>query len=286
MRKVSKAILAAVGAGAVALATVPAFGQGGGTITLETANFVRTSSSFDSTPEADFTGVTVPFSDDHLYESGWWYRVLSDSHESPLGVPGVSNYSFSHSDLGWSNVGGRGLFSAWEYSDLNGHFPGADVTHSLEITSLIPDDLVIEIFHMVDIDLQPAAGDDVGVLEEWGQRRLIRIDDSGGHFAVYAAYNSAAKFLARANGSSDVGAVLGDLAITDFDNSGLPFGPGDLTAGYAFPFVIPPFGRAYAGVSIYINHAPNCEFLHGQFNGVFCDGFEIGNRSVWSTTAP
>lgn len=282
MWKISRAILAAVGAGAVAIATVPAFGQGGGTITFDTVNFVRTSSSFDSTPEAHLTGVTVPFTDDHLYETGWAYRVLNDSHESFLGFASWADYGSSLSVIQWSDVDGRGLFSAKEFAELHGYSPGADVTQTLEITSLIPDDLVIEIFHMVDIDLQPAAGDDVGALEEWGRYRLIRIDDSGGHFAFYASNSDAARYLVKSNGASDVGAVLGDLGITNFDNSGLPFGPGDLTAGYSFPFVIPPFGRAYAGISIYINHAPNCN----NFNGVFCDGFEIGNRSVWSSAVP
>lgn len=224
-----------------------------GTITDSDANFVRGASPWDASPGANLTGVSATLTEDHVFETGWWFRVAGDTQESLFGTPDSQSYVGSTSTIGWLNVGARGLFSAGEVSVVTdadgpgGATPSGYVTITMTITNLsATDPLLIDVFHMVDYDVQPTAGDDTAVAIGTNH---VNIADAGANTAQYHGVGAGA-FLIRPYGATDLGGVLSDAAVTNFDNTGSPFGPGDFTGGFQWPAVsIPPLGaQAFTAV--------------------------------------
>lgn len=270
------------------IAVSPALAQG--TISLGDVQFVRTASSWDSSPAADLRGVSLPLTDDHLYEFGWWFRIAGDTQETPFPVPDSQSYLADQSELTWNNVGGRSLFWAREHagiSSLSGD-PNARVYVWLEIMNLSAvNPLTLEIFNLADFDLQPTPSNDTASLVEWTPLGILELDDAGSGFAQYSARRSVGwpiHYLVRPYGVTDVGAELSDAAVTNFDDSGTPFGPGDFTAGWQFSITVAPSATAYATVYLDVNRSYNCSLVNGT--GVFCDGLELGSTSIWSAAVP
>jgi len=274
---------------ALALVTAgPSLAQG--TISLGDAQFVRTASSWDSSPEANLRGVSLPLTDDHLYEFGWWFRVAGDTQETPFPFPDSQSYDADQSDLAWNNVGGRSLFSAFESAgistgngDTNGHvYVWLTI---LNLSAVNP--LTLEIFNLADFDLQPTVANDTARLVEWTPLGILQLNDAGENFAQYSASRQSGSpihYLVRPYGANDVGAVLSDASITDFDDSGTPFGPGDLTAGWQFSITVAPSAMVTLAVYLRVNLGYNCSLNNGT--GLFCDGLELGNPSLWSAAVP
>jgi len=225
-----------------------AFAQG--SILDGDAEFERTGSAFDTTPTANFFGVSSNVNQDHLFEFGWWYRVSGDTSESVLGVPNSENYVGDMSTITWNDVGNRGLFSAQEIATVTDTGLGGNVIVTMTITNLAEIPLTIALFNMVDIDLNGTAGNDSATLLA---ANLIGVTDPSGNTAQYQGAGAAA-YLVRPFGGTDVGAVLSDVNVDNFDNSGLPFGPGDFTAGYQWNFVVAARGgSATASVLLAVN---------------------------------
>jgi hypothetical protein len=242
----------------IGLALVGGTALAQGTITDGDANFVRGSSPWDTSPGADFNGVSSTLTQDHVFETGWWFRVAGDTQESVFGTPDSQGYVTNTSTIGWLNVGARGLFSAGEVSVVNdadglgGPTPSGYVTMTMTLTNLSPTDpLVIDVFHMVDIDLAGSGSDSalaVGV-------NHINLTDPSLNTAQYHGLGASA-YLIRPFGATDLGAVLSDAAVTNFDSSGSPFGPGDFTGGFQWPAVsIPPLGVQTFQAIIAVNAA-------------------------------
>ena len=62
--------------------------------------------------------------------------------------------------------------------------------------------------------------------------------------------------MVRPFGATDIGAVLADALVTNFDNTGLPFGPGDFTGGFQwFTVTIPASGSQTYTFSVAVNDA-------------------------------
>lgn len=233
-----------------------AWGQG--TVTDSDANFVRGASPWDTAPEANLTGVSTTLTQDHLFETGWWFRVAGDTQESVFGVPSSQSYVGTTSTNGWLDVGARGLFSAAEVSVVTdadgpgGATPSGYVTMTMTITNLsATDPLVIDVFHMADIDLAGATNDSalgIGV-------NHINLTDPSGNTAQYHGVGVGA-YLIRPFGATDLGAVLGNTAVDNFDSSGSPFGPGDFTGGFQWPAVSIPPSSAQAFQAVLAVNAP------------------------------
>jgi hypothetical protein len=200
-------------------------------------------------------------------------------------VPTTENHGTNSSTVTWSDVGARGLFSASEQVVLYDTGLGAYVSKQLAVTNLSAvQPLTLDLFHMVDFD---AGGDPAGdsvQLVEWTPVRLLRLTDDAGDLADHLATPAADAFLVRAFGAGDVGALLSDGDLDPFDDSGLPFGPGDATAGYRFPFVVPAAESRIALVVLSSNSPRHCD---GFPNGLFCDGFERGaSLPFWIVSTP
>lgn len=249
--------------------------------------FQRTSTPFDTTPTADLEGVSATLSQDHLFETGWWFRVEGDSQETVFSVPDTQSYVGSSSSLTWNDVGARGLFSAVESTDVYnaeptfGH-PSGYVAMGMAITNISGQNpLNLELFHFADLDVT-GPGSDSAAWVQYTPYPVLELTDPSGDVAFYVASVPWTAFLVRPFGATDVATVLSDTAVTDFDNSGLPFGPGDFTGGWQYSLSIPPGQVAFVGAYLFVNHNIYC------FNaiGIHCDGFESDDLFFWSASQP
>jgi hypothetical protein len=208
-----------------------AFAQG--TITNGNANFVRT--DFDTTPAANFTGVSATLTQDHLFEIGWWFRVAGGTQETNFGPPGAQNYTGDTSTLNWTGLGG-GAFDAVETAVVldTGNAPeSGHVTVTLVVTNTSGAPLDLNVFAMADVDLNGSTNDSATLANP---NNYIQITDPSGNTAEFrgpvTVDPAPSAFLVRPFGATSVRTVLNDTAVTDFDNTGLPFGPGDISLGF------------------------------------------------------
>lgn len=235
--------------------TLPVWGQG--TISDAPVNFVRGASPFDATPGADLTGAGTG---DQLFEAGWAFRVSGDTRETFFPVPTTQSYTSPTSTIDWADVAARGLFSAQEISVVkNTGGPSGIVTMTMKITNLSASNpLQIEMFHGVDIDAGGSAGTDVGTLLY--RNNHIRVTD-GATRIDYRGVGAKA-YMARAfAATTDVFGLLDNAAVNDWDNTGLPFASGDITASFQWSLNIPASGSASVTAVI----AANTSLVRGDF---------------------
>ena len=257
----NRRLLALLPCAAVALAgATVATAQG--TITDAPATFVRGTSPWDTSPDANFTGVSPTLTQDHLFETGWAHRVSGATQETFFPVPTAQNYTGTTSTNDWSGITSAGrTFVAQEVSVVkNTAGPSGFVTMTMKITNNEGTPLDICIFHMMDMDLQPTAGDDRGAL--LFRNNHIRITDAGTNRAEYRGVG-AASYLVRPFGATDIGAVLSNATIDNFNNTGLPFGPGDFTGGFQWCATVPASGGSRSFTAVI---AVNNSLVRGDFN--------------------
>ncbi len=191
--------------------------------------------SFDTSPAANFVfGGTS----DHVFEWGWWVRAANGTAESALPAPTTINAVGNQMTLTWdslpsglNSVSGTLVLTLVENSV---NLATLDAVFTLNNNNEVSE--TIDLFNMTDIDLQLTAGNDVVsgglsgiIVTQASDARTARLTGTG-----------ASAFLVRAFSSvgPDVGGILSDAAVTNFDNSGIPFGPGDMTSGYQWALVI------------------------------------------------
>ena len=221
-----------------------------GTIVDSPATFALAPDHFiDAT--ADITGVSATLAADHLFAEGWWYRVAGDGSETFFPDPDDQDYDGPVATLTWGDVNGRGFGAVETDTIVDAGGPSGRVTLSLTITNLstsVP--LTLDVFHMADIDLDGSENDSAALAGE----RLIRISD-GANTAEYFA-SGTATYLVTRSGESDVAGLLFDDTPDEFGDTGLPFGPGDVTLGFQWETtVIPPSGSETFTVVIAVNTA-------------------------------
>ncbi|AVP98566.1 hypothetical protein C7S18_15835 [Ahniella affigens] len=246
-----------------------------------TASFVRPTSAFDDSPAANFIGVSPITTQDHIFETGWWYRVQTATQESFMPVPTTQNYSGNTSLNTWTGFA-FGFFTTPLNATETGIVTNAKVTPAsveggsmileLEVQNPNTGPVTIDVFHMLDMDVQPSAGDDQAVLVG-GQPYVIRIFDAGTNRGIYAS-NDADGYLVRPFGATDVAAVLSNTAVDNFENTGLPFSAGDFSAGMHWTNrVIPAGGSAVFTVVFGINAEAVFDPVILNTN-LFTNGFE------------
>jgi hypothetical protein len=110
----------------------------------------------------------------------------------------------------------------------------------------------MDVFHMLDPSLAATFGNDSATLLT-ANDHILMTDGGGALTAEYRGIGAGA-FLVRSAGVGDVATELSDGGVDDFNNSGLPFGPGDLTAGFQWTTVaIPPGGQRAHRVVVSVN---------------------------------
>ncbi|MBL8230529.1 MAG: PEP-CTERM sorting domain-containing protein [Bryobacterales bacterium] len=164
-------------------------------------------------------------------------------------MPTTQSYLGNTSTLTWSSLAG-GAFSALEVLTLtNTGGPSGNILATMSLTNTGNLPLSLFLFHMLDMDLQPTASNDTASL---AGPNLIRLTDAGTNAAFYQGIGANA-WLVRPFGATDIGAVMPDGAETNFNNSGLPFGPNDFTAGFQWNLLIDPGQTLQAQVLVGVN---------------------------------
>ncbi len=233
---------------ALLCASALSFAQG--TITSGGASFVRSVSSFDTTPTANFTGVGTG---DQVFEFGWWYRLAGDTAETAFPAPTTQTYAANTSTILWTNVNGRG-FDAREVCVILGIASpvGGKVSCTMTITNPGASALAIDLFVFSDLDVGGTAAADSATLGLPNQR----IDITDGTIADTAQFAGigAGAFMVRPFGATtDVAGLLSDALVTNFDNSGLPATNFDFTGGFQWTASIPAGGSSDFGSVMAVN---------------------------------
>jgi len=224
------------------------------TLTSSGATYtIPAASHYDGTQTSNLTGVGTG---DYLFEDGWWFRVSGDTQEFFFPAPTTTTCGGATGTITWTDVNGRGLFSATNTLTLSSAAAGmGQLTLTMSITNLTGSPLVITLFHGADFDVNGTAGTDSATL--LNANDYIRITDATAGFAEYRAFNpSAIAFMVRPfAAATDVFGLLGDTSPTNFDNSGLPFTNADFTGAFQWNLNIPANGTASATVALSGNSA-------------------------------
>ncbi|MEQ1920895.1 MAG: CHRD domain-containing protein [Pyrinomonadaceae bacterium] len=212
---------------------------------------IPSASHYDATQTSNFTGVGTG---DYLFEDGWWFRVAGDTQESFFPVPTATNCTGANGTVTWTNVSARGLFDATNTLTLSS--AGANqgqLILTMAITNTTASPLTISLFHGADFDVNGTAGTDNATLVS--PNTHIRVTDSTAGNAEQRAFNPAANaFLVRPfAATTDVFGVLGDAAVTNFDNTTLPSSNFDYTGAFQWNLVIPAGGTSSVSTALVTN---------------------------------
>ncbi|MEQ1923824.1 MAG: carboxypeptidase-like regulatory domain-containing protein, partial [Pyrinomonadaceae bacterium] len=240
------------------------------TVTAGGASYVIPAAShYDITPTSNFTGVGTG---DLLFEDGWWFRIVGDTQETVFPAPTTTTCAGSTGTITWADVSTRG-FSATNTLSLTSAGANQGVlTLTMSITNLsstVP--LAISLFHGADFDVNGSAGTDTVTLREANTH--LRIVDTTAGSAEYRAYGPVANaFMVRPfAATTDVFGLLGDTAITNLDNTGLPAASIDMTGAFQWDLVIPASGTRSVSVA-----------LTGNVPLVTASGVVVGGRVMTS----
>jgi hypothetical protein len=257
----------------------------GGTITDGNVDFTIAASGFDTSPSANFR-VPNAVAVDHVFEQGWWYRVAGGTQETFFPVPTTESYVANTATLTWTNVNAQNFDASALATIRNVGVNMAIVQIEMTITNNSGANLNLNLFHFADLDVGGTAGGDSAT--------LINANDHIGITDVattgeYRGLGATALLVRPFSGATDVAALLSDVSVNNFDNTTLPFGPGDFTGGFQWVRTIPTGGKSLFVVLLAINTpavpatgsccvpgtgcvpdqlAGQCSILGGTFNGV------------------
>lgn len=253
----SKRILSTLVALFAVAALVPSTAQaqlctltaGGATYTIPAT------SHYDTSPTSNLTGIGTG---DYVFEDGWWFRVSGDTQESFFPAPSTTSCAAAAGTITWADVSARGLFSASNTLALTSGGAGmGELILTMSITNLSAvNPLVISLFHAVDFDVNGTAGTDNATL--LAANYHMQITDTTAGIAEYRGFSPpASAFLVRPfAATTDVFGLLGDTAVNNFDNTGLPATSFDFTGGFQWDLNIAPSGSASVSVALNGNAGP------------------------------
>lgn len=226
------------------------------TLTASAASYVIPAAShYDATQTSNLTGVGAG---DYIFEDGWWFRVGAATQESFFPAPSTTTCAGATGTITWTDVNGLGAFSATNTLALTSAAANTgELILTMSITNLSAvNPLVIALFHGADFDVNATAAGDTATL--LNANNYLRITDSVAGAAEYRAFNPPADaFLVRPFATTtDVFGLLGDTAVTNFDNSGLPAANIDFTGAFQWNLTIPASGTAAVSVALNGNAAP------------------------------
>ena len=225
----------------------PAWGSGG-TLTDQAVSLTYTASHWDGTPETHLTG-TEPYPlSDVVNESGWWYRVNGlDTCEHPLPPPDSESWGGVYTILDWDNVDGKGLALRKFVSVIDNDRPaGTYRSELIHIRNLTAAPLSISFFHYLDADAGGSFMDDTG--ERVNARLLTFVE--GASTGLYRGLD-ADHSMVRNSGA--IPALLNNSLLTNLDDTGTPFGPGDWSGAYQWNVDIPASQMSYERVGVVVS---------------------------------
>jgi hypothetical protein len=228
---------------ALATAASLAAAQSGGTITDGNATFTigsaPTTGTTTSNPLVSFS--TDGGTTDHVFQNWWWYRLSTDTREFSLNSSGGGATSSFAGNVGMmqQNYPSFRADMTWEV-ESTGATTGF-YTSRVTITNTSSSTISISLFNYMDIDLGGSAGGDSASLIA---PNLIQITDASTPWVGQYSGTDADNYQVASWPS--LRSQLADSDEDNFDNTGLPFGPGDFTGGYQWTNipVDPGFSRS------------------------------------------
>jgi hypothetical protein len=173
---------------------------------------------------------------DNLFQDWWFYRLDGDTAESVFPSDKIPTSSTANTAV-LSLAPDPAFDATLEYTATDlGDGEGA-VLQEMTIFNQTSEDLVIDLFYYVDLDVDGSAGSDTATLA--GPNRILFEDGS----AQFSAIGSEADAF-QVTQFAALRGLLEDGAITNLDNSGVPFGPGDATTAFQWSLLIPTGGSA------------------------------------------
>lgn len=181
---------------------------------------------------------------DHLFGNWWYYRVAGDTRESPFGTytnaagGTVSTLESSSGNTSTYTIQERDSSAALRFTAALAYTlavgPGgswADVRMSFFITNPTLNPLTISLFNYVDADVAGTPGGDSAFLSS---PNSITISDAG--TTLYHTARSPSAY--QAGSFSSIRDNLLDNSVTNLNNTGLSYGPGDYTGAWQWDLVI------------------------------------------------
>jgi hypothetical protein len=173
---------------------------------------------------------------DNMHQFWWWYRIGDATRESAIHSPvepwdcGPRSDSASFSLA--QNVSARMDF---EVSDASGgSLIGGSLSSTLSIFNSGAVPIQLALFSYLDLELGGSRLGDRAMLDETTPPYLIDIEDRPWRALFYSGQTAGQQVPNKYHVGeySTLRDLLTDNAVTNLNNMGLPFGPGDFTAAY------------------------------------------------------
>ncbi len=173
----------------------------------------------------------------NIYQNWWWFRVAGDTAETAFpwaGTTGPDSESYvgDTATLGWeaSLTGWTARLRVVVDEVVAGS--AATVVEEMLIQNTGDEPLTIAVFNYLDADVLGSANDSAELLEP-GRMQISDGDE-------YVQFLGVGADAYQVTSYSDLRTALRDSEVTDLDDTGLPFGPGDFTGAFQWNLVIEP----------------------------------------------
>lgn len=259
MRRLASAILAtAVTAGAASAQTGGWLRDGSVAFSLGTApGFALPNTPTPAViPPASFstnsvaTGNQVLGGTDHVFNHWWWFRQAGDPREFAFNSSGggaTSNGFFNANAAVAGNVATinqtyPSFDASLAYVVNQTGFNAGFVRMTMTLTNNTNSPLVLDLFNVIDADVGGTSGADSAFL---ANTNVIRINDANSPWVAEFTGSGASAYQVAPFGVGSVSSLMTNGVVDNLNNTGLPFGPGDITIGYQWRITIDPgFSRS------------------------------------------
>lgn len=262
MRRLSLSLIAVAGLAGSAIA------QNTGAVLTDNGATYRIGGSATATLNTSPTTTGAPTMDlfkpnqstpDHVFNDWWWYRTAgggaADTREfsmanatsrTLIGSNSVE-YGYDIRSGGTGAVMLTGILSYTLTGQPNSIANAARVDQRWTLRNPNQFDVELNMFHYVDFDLVGTAGGDSATRTTPNERMFIIDGQKGADWWGVGATNYQVTAFATLRG------LLTNTVINDFNNTGLPFGPGDFTGGFQWRLHVPAGGIVHILSSYALN---------------------------------
>lgn len=174
---------------------------------------------------------TDPNNTSHMYQNWWWFRTSLDSVEKPLASlssmmsGGATNVNLVFTEDAGSLQNALLFNLTYTLTGISPTMAKVEIEWSVRnIYGQQPMPITVDLFAYSDFDLNGTTGGDSGVLVD---PQTIRYTEGTTAVDVIASSGSLVGY--DVDNYSDLLDLLNDSSVYDVSNSGLPFGPGDMT---------------------------------------------------------
>lgn len=173
-----------------------------------------------------------PSQTNHMYQNWWWFRTNLDTAEKPLAdltsmtSGGANNVNLVFTEDAGSLQNALLFNLTYTLTGISPTLARADITWSVRnIYGQTPQPITVDFFAYSDFDLNGSSDDDIGVLVD---PQTIRYLDNTTAVDVIASSTALEGY--DVDVYSNLLDLLNDGAVYNVSQSGLPFGPDDMTS--------------------------------------------------------